>query len=352
MRNLSSVRSAAAVTAISAASVRRNPYHRSGRNRRHRRRGGRTADCWPRSAADVAQGRFLDAGNERYPLVVLGTIAAQRLGVDRLTHRRTAGAGVSRGHLVHGRRRARAAAARAGNRTRRADRLPGRASPVRHHPPREHAVRARRAGTRTAKRTRCWAQPRTRRTPNRPQVSRPSDALQARADAQSTLTAVFLGLGAVALLVGGVGIANVMVISVIERRPEIGLRRALGARACAHRRAVPRRVGAAVAARRNCWGSAWAQPPPPAMPQPRAGSSSCRCWRWRAGSRGVGARRARRPVPGGAGRAPRAGGGAAQRMSKTADHATQRPFSSCQLGTGPGSVPLSRARRPSRITAR
>ena len=64
----------------------------------------------------------------------------------------------------------------------------------------------------------------------RSQVSRPSDALQARADAQGTLTSVFLGLGAVALLVGGVGIANVMVISVLERRPEIGLRRALGAR--------------------------------------------------------------------------------------------------------------------------
>ena len=60
-------------------------------------------------------------------------------------------------------------------------------------------------------------------------VSRPSEALEAQAAADDTLTTLFLGLGAVALLVGGVGIANVMVIAVIERRGEIGLRRALGA---------------------------------------------------------------------------------------------------------------------------
>lgn len=60
-------------------------------------------------------------------------------------------------------------------------------------------------------------------------VSRPSDALEAQAAAESAFTELFLGLGAVALLVGGVGIANVMVIAVIERRGEIGLRRALGA---------------------------------------------------------------------------------------------------------------------------
>jgi putative ABC transport system permease protein len=60
-------------------------------------------------------------------------------------------------------------------------------------------------------------------------VSQPSAALVARADAQSALNGLFLGLGAVALLVGAVGVANIMVISVLERRSEIGLRRALGA---------------------------------------------------------------------------------------------------------------------------
>ena len=65
--------------------------------------------------------------------------------------------------------------------------------------------------------------------PNEVDVSQPSDALVARADAKSALNGLFLGLGAVALLVGAVGVANIMVISVLERRSEIGLRRALGA---------------------------------------------------------------------------------------------------------------------------
>jgi len=68
--------------------------------------------------------------------------------------------------------------------------------------------------------------------PERPEqvlVSRPSDALTARVAAKNATTGLFLGLGAVALLVGGIGIANVMVIGVLERRGEIGLRRALGA---------------------------------------------------------------------------------------------------------------------------
>ncbi|MYY13306.1 FtsX-like permease family protein [Streptomyces sp. SID4919] len=65
--------------------------------------------------------------------------------------------------------------------------------------------------------------------PDEVNVSRPSDALAAQQAAGEAFTGLLLGLGAVALLVGGVGVANTMVISVLERRAEIGLRRSLGA---------------------------------------------------------------------------------------------------------------------------
>lgn len=66
-------------------------------------------------------------------------------------------------------------------------------------------------------------------SPEEVKVSRPSDALAAKYAADQAFTGLLVGLGSIALLVGGIGVANTMIISVLERRREIGLRRSLGA---------------------------------------------------------------------------------------------------------------------------
>jgi putative ABC transport system permease protein len=174
----------------------------------------------------VAQGRYLNAATEREPVVVLGAQAASRLGIDRVFPGERVWLGGQWFYVV-GILRPAALAPEIDRSV-----LVGFDAAKRHlgfdgHPTQVYvradtaavaAVQSLLAGT---------ADP---EHPDQVDVSQPSAALEARAKAKGALTGLFLGLGAVALLVGGVGVANIMVISVLERRGEIGLRRALGAR--------------------------------------------------------------------------------------------------------------------------
>ena len=173
----------------------------------------------------LARGRFLTAASQHYPVVVLGSVAANRLGIDSLGSNTqvyiggkyltvvgildsvTLSSDIDRSVLI---------GLPYAQTTFGIDANPS-STYVRADDNRLSAVRSLAPAT---------ANP---EHPEEVNISRPSDALEAKAAAKGAFTSLFLGLGAVALLVGGVGIANVMVISVLERRSEIGLRRALGA---------------------------------------------------------------------------------------------------------------------------
>jgi putative ABC transport system permease protein len=224
IRRIPHVESASATRTVDTATVRRNkliPASESG--------GIAVVATEPNLldtlAGTVAQGTFLNEATGSYPSVVLGSVAAERLGINSLHDRPLVYLG---GHwfrvigilddmpLAPDIDRSALLGYDVARRLFGIDRAPSTVR-VRTDPDHTDAVGDVLAAT---------ANP---EAPNEVDVTRPSDALEARAKTDDTLTALLLGLGAVALLVGGVGIANVMVISVLERRAEIGVRRALGA---------------------------------------------------------------------------------------------------------------------------
>jgi putative ABC transport system permease protein len=173
----------------------------------------------------LAQGRFLNAATAREPAAVLGAAAAQRMGIDRIWPGERIWAGNMWLYVV-GILKPATLAPEIDSSV-----LTGYPAAQKYlgfdgHP---STVYVRAATGRVRAVDNLLAAQANPQNPSYVSVSQPSAALTAQAKAKGAFSTLFLGLGAVALLVGAIGVANIMVISVLERRSEIGLRRALGA---------------------------------------------------------------------------------------------------------------------------
>jgi putative ABC transport system permease protein len=173
----------------------------------------------------IARGSWLNAATAREPVAVLGAAAAQRLGIDRVFAGERIWLG-SQWFYVAGILKPAILAPEVDSSV-----FVGFPAAEKYlgfdgHPSTIYVKAATSEVTRVDNLLGQQANP---QYPDEVQVSQPSAYLTAEADAKGAFNTLFLGLGAVALLVGAVGVANIMVISVLERRSEIGLRRALGA---------------------------------------------------------------------------------------------------------------------------
>jgi putative ABC transport system permease protein len=176
-------------------------------------------------STSVAQGTYLNAATAREPVCVLGAAAAQRLGIDRVWPGERIWVG-SQWFYVAGILKPAVLAPEIDSSV-----LVGypAAKTYLNYGGRPTTVYVRATDSKVNAVDNLLAAQANPQQPEEVNVSQPSAALTAQADAQGAFNVLFLGLGAVALLVGAVGVANIMVISVLERRSEIGLRRALGA---------------------------------------------------------------------------------------------------------------------------